>query len=281
VKIRVRVFFREDAAAALRRDPELTRLHALGAGAFASSYIESRLGDALFDRVIEATRGTSGIEVQPLVEFAGAEVDSVQHFQPRARKVLWESSRDGMLTRKIIGQTQAVGPGLAKLLDRVYLSKIKLAANVIAGYADWTDEYVTAVAVTEHFRRRELTGLSQYAVVNAETDRPFDGYVLMQSHQVLPPALADASTSPRLMGCLTYKVAPKTDFSRTREPWAGNGLPTWVVSKTVVECVREDAIRGWSFVPVLAAEGALYSEYRHQFAELKRALEVNAENRFR
>ena len=70
-------------------------------------------------------------------------------------------------------------------------------------------------------------------------------------------------------------------MNRTAEPWAGwHGWPAWVVSRRVVEVLRQSQVRGWHYRPVLIQERPLYARYLADWQTLAAAVAVTTRSSF-
>src|SRR5262249_23690007 len=150
-------------------------------------------------------------------------------------------------------------------LDEMFLSEGRLEANWVAAAGDWTEEYVGTPSAVDELRSNGLRGFADRKVRNASDGSVRPDLVQIFCDSILPPVVWDESAvrvegpppvpaAFRQLGWLTYQrsaLMEASDFNRTAEPWAGNGMPTWVVSAGVRAAVKKCGIRGWRFLPVL------------------------------
>jgi hypothetical protein len=294
-EIVLRVFVRPDAMRALVSD----RTIASEVDLESRLYFEVGAGSELWQRVLQATKDTSGVAITPIVSFASAELNRVQWFQLRPAIILPESDADYRVNKARLERLEPVQSSAStavRLLDQIVLSGGRLRGESIGVVGEWTEEYVTSPAVMHQLRELGITGLAERPVLALPDMTARPDVVHLFSERIVPPIRWDESTvmmedqpptpaSVRQLGCLTYEscaLERVADFNRTAEPWAGNGMPSWIVSRRVRTGTKKAGIRGWRFVPVLEAESSLYRVYRERWLSLWRELTTaNPQNAFR
>jgi len=294
VTLTFRVVLKRDAREALARDPAL-------AGELDPSalVLELDADDPRLHRLLETTRHTAGVWLNPIMTFTSAELAAVKFLQVDCRgKIVRETSADNEANRSIVdrlafhSERGRVLP--IKLLDRITLTKVPLAPNAIGCATDWTLEFIVPRAVADVFRDEGLTGFELRPVVDAK-GREHDDFFLLYSSSIMPDAQRDATTldqrhtdAPgwRELGVLTYEFSgppeggPLRDFNRTAENWASNNLPLWIVSQRVRDVVARRGLKGWGYRPVLERGTALHQTYLRLWSDALERVAVNPRNTF-
>jgi hypothetical protein len=293
VTITLRVAAREDARAAILRDRELARTCDL-----TRPVIELDAADPGFDRILEQTKGTSGLWLNPIMAFTAKEMTQPRYFQLEGRKLVREIGPDYDLNRARLNATpfrKVDGrPLRIKLIDRIALSRIPLAPNMVGLASDWMAEFVLGRAFARTLEREGFSGYSLRPVFNPKTGQDHADYFQLYSESILPAAELDATTISlaadipeeggwRELGCLTYDVSDGhtfADVNRTAENWSNSFIPFWVVSQRVRAACLRDKLKGWAFRPVLEKGTPLHREYLETWASLLARVAVNPRNRW-
>ena len=288
--ITLRIAARPDARAAILRDPDLARTAERTGMIF-----EIDANDPLLDRLLDLTRNTSGVSINPVMTFSSAELAQARWFQPECRgKIVKESKQDYAANRARLDATpfqQAHGRELPiKIIDRLTFSKVdNVAANAFACAGDWMAEFLAGAAVAAAFRDASLADYEMRQVVDAKTGAPQADVFHLFTASIMPPAELDATTiqlntetrSWRELGCLSYAPATAAgDFNRTAENFSNNYMPIWVVSPRVRDCVQDAKLKGWAFRPVLETGTPLHAAYLQTWSGLLARVAVNPRNRF-
>jgi hypothetical protein len=292
VKITFNVLLKPDACEVLKRDSTL-------AATLDPSAVVLQLDadDARLDRLLEITRHTSGLWLNPWMTFTPAELSQAEFLQLDCRgKVIHETPADDTQNRATVDALvfQTTGGRLLpiKLLDRIALTKIKIAPNAIGCATEWTPEFIVPRAVADAFREEGLTGFELRPVLDSKTDRPHADFFLLYSTTIMPDAERDGTTidqratdNPgwRELGILTYDFAGSEkwrDFNRTAENWSSNDLPLWIVSQRVREVVVRRHFKGWGYRPVLRKDTSLHETYTRMWRVVLDRVSVNPRNHF-
>lgn len=287
--ITLRIAPRPDAEAAILRDRDLARTADRTGMIF-----EIDADDPLLDRLLEATRNTSGSFFNPVMTFSAAELAQARRFQPECRgKIVKESKQDYEANRARLDATpfQRVNgqPLPIKIIDRLTFSKVAVAPNAFACAGDWMSEFLAGAAVAAAFRDASLADYELRPVFDAKTGAPHRDVFHLFTASIMPPAQLDSTTiqlktetqSWRQLGCLSYLPGTVAgDFNRTAENFSNNYMPIWVVSARVRECVEGAKLKGWAFRPVLEAGTPLRAAYTARWTGLLARVAVNPRNRF-
>jgi hypothetical protein len=250
-----------------------------------------------FDRLLDLTRNSSGLWLTPEMEFAGAELTGVEHYEIVCRKTLKETALDYSVNIASLNATDFIATGggeRIKIMQQIALSKIDLKPNMVGGLDEWAEEYVVTDVVAGVFRKCGLSGFEARPVFNPKAREYHRNYFQLYAENVLPPAVRDVSVMEiesglaeekqlRQLGCLTYEPGGYEafkDFNRTAEAWSSNDLPLWVVSKRVVQCFRQSKLKGWAFRAVLDKKSDLYAEYIDKWMILRQKISINPRNSF-
>lgn len=293
MKITLRIVVRDDARTAIARDPELVRSLNLATPVF-----ELNADDPRFARVLDVTKATSGCWLNPIMQFSAAELAQARLFQLECRgKVILETEQDGELNRARLDARafHRVGKGALriKLIDRIALSRIAIAANAVGCASDWMAEFIVSSGVAQAFEQQKLTGYTLKPVLNAKIGKDHPDYFQLYSESIMPAAELDATTLSlegqteeggwRELGCLTYALPTDTaisDFNRTAENWSNHFIPLWVVSARVRECFQRHKFKGWAFRPVLEKGTPLQRAYAEAWSSLLAKVAANPRNRW-
>ena len=293
MNITLRIAVRDDARAALLRDPELSRTSNLSA-----PVIELDADDPRFDRVLALTADTSGCWLNPIMKFTAAELRAARFFQLEGRKIAAETPADADLNRGRLEATPfrtARGRVLRiKLIDRIALSRVALPPNGVALAGDWMAEFVAHRAVARIFEQDGFTGCSFRPIVDPKTRGDRADYVQLYSESIMPPAVLDATTINvtgdipeeggwRELGCLTYALRAGDhvdDFNRTAENWSNSFIPLWIVSARVRDAFQQHKLKGWAFRPVLEQGTPLHRAYADAWTSLLARVAINPRNRW-
>jgi len=260
-----------------------------------------------------------GTWFNPWMEFTEEELDQCDFLQPVCRgPVFSESDADFNQTRKWLDNSLEIETNKGtkvKLLARVCVKDRKLKPNTIAGALEWTPDYILPTNIVNIFKKSQLRGFSEKGVFNRKTKSPFKDFHLLYNEHFMPAATRVIYAPKgipfeeqfedefeemginkelvnkidtldedkfRLYGCLCYEdLNGKTlkDFNRTAEPWGGNDLPLWVVSRRVRDIYRKYKLRGWIFEPVLEKGSELYELHKNLWQKFIDAIQINRANR--
>lgn len=251
----------------------------------------------MLERLLELTKHTSGFRLTSEMQFEAAELSAVEYYQLVNRKTVKESALDNSINIVNLHATDFLVTGdklRIKLLTKIALSKINLKPNMVGHLDEWAEEFIITDLVAGVFGKCGLSGFDALPILNPKTRENHQNYFQLYAGNILPPAVRDASVVEiesrfaeekqlRHLGCLTYEMdscVTVKDFNRTAEPWSSNNLPVWVVSKGVVQCFRQNKLKGWAFRPVLDKQGDLYAEYIKKWTILRHKISLNPRNRF-
>jgi hypothetical protein len=292
MRIMLRTCFEQDMKSVLARDGLVSSSFDL------DSYFWIDAESQMFERLLDLTQHTSGFRLTSEMQFDAGELGSVNYYQLVSRKTVKESSLDFSVTIANLHATDFLVTGdrsRIKLLKKIALSKIDLKPNMIGSLGEWAEEFIVTDLVAGVFRKCALSGFDTLPIFNPKTLEDHQNYFQLFAENILPPAVRDltvieleagfdAEKQLRHLGCLSYETESgggrATDFNRTAEAWSNNHLPFWVVSKSVVQCFRQNKLKGWAFRPVLDAQGDLYAEYIKKWTLLRHKISLNPRNRF-
>jgi len=287
MKITFAVLLRPDARQALERNSTLAATIVVHLGA----------DDARLHQLLEITRHTSGLWLNPSMTFTSAELAEARFLQLDCRgKIVNETAADNTYNRATVdrGDFHSTGGRLLpiKLVDSIALTKIKIAPNAIGCATHWTPEFIVPRGVADAFREEGLTGFELRPVLDSKTRQPHPDFFLLYSTSIMPDAERDATTidqsatdNPgwRELGVLTYDFTgweACCDFNRTAENWSNSHLPFWIVSQRVREVVVRRGFKGWGYRPVLEKGTPLHETYMRLWRDILDRVSVNPRNIF-
>jgi hypothetical protein len=236
-------------------------------------------------------------DLNPWMVCTQSEVEAAPFLRILCRKVAQDSERDFERSRAALDLQPWVGsdPNLRfRVPQRVYLSRLKLRPNEIAGVGEWSAEYVASGGVVSALVDRGLSGLRGLPVLHSKSDQPIEGYLQLHCESYLPERLIDIASpgtgSARRLdpsaqptaqgwdcwGCLCYSgssLDAGEDFNRTGEQMVSFEFPEWVVRRRVREAYTALALRGWSFEPVLQEGTELFAHHDELWRSLYRVLD--------
>ncbi len=292
MKISFNVLIRPEALQALERHPAL-------AATLDTSAIVVPLDadDPRLHQLLEITRDTKGLWLNPGMTFTTAEVAQARFLQLDCRsKIVNETAADSSYNRAAVDGADFHSTGgrvlPIKLVDRLALTKIAIAPNAIGCATHWTPEFVVPRGVADAFREEGLTGFELRPVFNSKTKQPHPDFFLLYSASIMPDAERDATTidqrgtdNPgwRELGALTYDFTGSDtccDFNRTAENWSNSHLPLWIVSQRVREAMVRRGLKGWGYRPVLEKGTPLHETYTRMWRDILDRVSVNPRNIF-
>ena len=287
----VTLMMKEDARSALRREARGRETEADAGRIIVPAFTEQ------FRRILAATENTSGIVWTPCVTWSRKEMESAGIFEIWGRRNARESSRDTMLNLETLAALPHLqtGPNLrVKLLSPIHISRARCRPIDALRVGDWAEEYLIGRAVKWAFEQRGLRGYTTRPVFGTKGRQALEDVWQICTDRILPPTVPDPSVIEvesafeerpwwkRRLGSLTWRpesFPSGSDFWRTAEPWGANGLPLWIVTRSVVDCFEAAGLRGWSFRPALWAGSPLHQEYLDRWTALTDALSANPGNR--
>ncbi len=292
MKIKLRTVLPADAKDLLARDKTISDNLNLNSGV-----VEIDSANELLDRLLHATKNSSGIWFNPVMSFTKKEMDASRFFQLESRKTVNETEKDYELNSARLEQLDFIHTTdrcRIKLLDRVALSRVNLKPNMVAGVDQWTAEFVIASGVASVFEENRFSGMDLRPVFDPKTGSNRDDCRLLFTSNIMPPVEYDTTVQSveheipeeggfRKLGCLSYHFAqgpPKEDFFRTAENFSGNFMPFWVVSARVRRCFVENKLLGWAFRPVLEKESQYHNAYLKKWQNLIERISINPRNHF-
>jgi hypothetical protein len=217
-------------------------------------------------------------DLNPWMVFSKQEISAARFLRLRCRKVVSDSTTDFERTRQEIDGLPWVGEDpdrRFRVPNRLFLSRLDLRPNQIAGVGEWSAEYVAAAGIGAGLLEDGLSGLAAMPVYHTKSGRPLDRYVQLYSESILPPRIIDTASlaigSTRLpsrstlsltseekgyhaWGCLCYSaeaLARAKDFNRTGERMVSFEFPEWIVTQRVRGRYDARHLRGWAFEPIL------------------------------
>jgi len=238
---------------------------------------------------IDKFRYLEGIDFNVWMEFSNKEVSGASRLLVRPAKVIHESGPDFDRMRAHIDTLPWRGDDPEtryRLIDRAYVSRYRLSPMNVAGYGEWSSEYVAHESVIRAFSCCGLTGLDTKPVIDTASGMPAEGMSMLYTEDILPERMRDL-TSPRInsphpeergyerFGCLCYPAVMfenSSDFCRTGENLVSFEFPEWVISRAAVECYRNNRMKGWRFEPVLSDMTREYDEYLAMWESLYESL---------
>ena len=259
--------------------------------------IEVDANDPCFDRILEATKGTSGVWLNPIMKFTPKEMAQARYFQPEGRKLVRETGPDYDLNINNLRSSafrQSDGRALRiKLIDRIALSRIALPPDAIGLASDWMAEFIVGRDVARRLDQEGLSGYELRPVFNPKTGHDHADYFHLYSESIMPAAQLDRTTITvaadipeeggyRELGCLTYATGEDqkvADFNRTVENWSNNFIPLWVVSARVRDAFQRHKLKGWAFRPVRDGDAAA-SHISETWSSLLARMASNPRNRW-
>lgn len=195
--------------------------------------------DARLHELLEVTRHTSGVWLNPGMSFTAAELAQARFLQLDCRgKIINETAADGTYNRAAVdGADFHLSRGRIlpiKLVDRLALTKIKIATNAIGCATHWTPEFVVPRGVADVFHDEGLTGFELRPVIDSKNRQRHTDFFLLYSDSIMPNVERDRRTldkratdnpSWRELGALTYDFTGREtccDFNRTAENWSNS-----------------------------------------------------------
>lgn len=237
-------------------------------------------------------------DLNPWMEFTRGEIAAANYLLVRCRGVARDTDADFRRTREAINQLPWTGDDPSRrfrIPRQLFLSRLKLRPNQIAGVGEWTAEYIAATHVCAGFQEAGLSGLTGLPVYQTKSNQPFEGVVQLYCSSILPHRLIDVASLPigstrlpgrfrldateqafHAWGCLCYSpaaLAAASDFNRTGERMVAFEFPEWVVSQRVRSVYQARYFKGWAFAPVLEEGTELFDRYEALWRSLYKVLE--------
>lgn len=260
--------------------------------------VESHWPNAGFQQFLEEAAELGELDINPWMDFTRREVERADFLQLGCRKFVQDTTREFERMRSEIDEQPWLGGDPMRrfrLPERIYLSRIKLKPNRLAGIGEWLDEYVLPVQVVRLLEGLHLSGFDTRPIRHVKTAEEHSDYRWLWTDRVLGHRVLDAA-SPEIRsshpeergydqwGCLCYDeeaLRSAGDFNRTGERLVSFEFPSWVVSKRVREVCEEQAIQGWRFKPVLATSGREYDGYTALWTSFFSAVRESGSHRIR
>ena len=274
----MKIAVRGSASRRLIKKLERSGAMELVGGAHNDLFFDAKWPSADLDECLRGAARHGAIDLNPWMEFTGAEINTADLLHVRPRKVVEDSNTDYERMRDQWDELPWIGDNpqyRCKLPDQVFLTRIPLKPNQVAVVGQWTAEYLVPRAIRDIFERAGLTGAEFRTVTKTKTGEPIPDFFHLYSDRLLPPRRLDPGTrrihSPDpaeqgfdVMGAFCYDaeaLAGATDFNRTGEANVGFQFPELIVSRAVRELFAEHLLKGWAFAPVLDIESRLYTDY--------------------
>jgi len=285
MKIRMRGFVSQETGAELADRGSETLVGPLEQGMFFEAVWPSE-DTRVF---LETFRYLDGIDFNVWPEFSPSELAAAKHLLVRPAKVLRESGRDFEIMRAYVDTLPWLGDDPAtryRLVDRAYVSRYRLKPYTLAGYGEWTSEFIAHRSVISAFTECGLAGLDTRPALDTASGLASEEISLLYSECILPGRIIDLS-SPRIssphmeergyarLGCLCYPhgaLDGAADLCRTSENLVGFEFPEWVVSRRTADCHGENDMKGWRFEPVLSDMTREYDGYLAMWESLYESL---------
>ncbi len=248
----------------------------------------------IFDRILKLTKNTDGLGFNPIMDFTRSELSQVEYFQLECRgTIVKENDKDYALNSSRLQEVEFIKKSdwaKIKIIDRIAFHKISLKPNTIGCASDWMPEFVIPKTIGKIFKKAGLKGFSLHPILNTKNGTNYEDCFQLYTENIMPPAELNLTTpkssgdgEPRQIGCITYNQLNEdkiSDFNRTAEDWSGNSMPIWIVKRAVLECFKENKLRGWAFRPVLIKDTDLYNAYIIKWKSLFERISVNPNNTF-
>lgn len=285
MKIRLRAMMHPDTAGELITSGSEDIVGPIDMGMF----FDSSWPDETLAAFLRKFAYVEGVDFNVWMEFTNHEVESSRWLMMRPSKVVRESEADFERSRAHIDTLPFLGDNPStryRLPDRLYLSRHRLKPSQIAGYGEWTSEFIAHIAAYEELTGCGLTGLEQRLVIDTEAGLNVPEHVMLYAAHTLGNRILDL-TAPRIvteypdergyerLGCLCYPpevLEDAPDFSRTAENLVGFEFTEWVVSRMVRECCRDSGLKGVRFEPVMVDLTPGYDEYLRLWGSLYDAM---------
>lgn len=219
-----------------------------------------------------------------------AEIDASSHLEAVCRARIAQTRADSKLTMALYHQDTlhpTASRWQVRLPQRIFMSKA-VAEGAISHVDEWTGEYVLGPQLAQALGTSGLTGFELRPVLHHKTGEPHEAGAHLVARELLPAALEDATTfetfddgprqpsTPRRYGLLSYAegaLDASPDLARTAEPWGAWRTPTWIVRQPARAWFEQRQVRGWKFLPVLAAGTRLHAEHTRKWEEVLRRLQ--------
>ena len=219
-----------------------------------------------------------GFSLRAHVEFSPAESRQAQFLEVLPRKLLKLTIEDFELFVAELERTPLADHGAwdgIKLLRRVWMTRVRVGPMEMLRVDDAVDEYIVGERVQQIIECSGMEGAEFLPVRSPRNSTTWNGIAQLFTASVLPLALRDPSIVEvresltgsrwlRAVACFTYTaqgLLSARDFNRTAEPWESNGLPSWIVSRKVLDCFSAEGVKGLRFKPVLVEGTPLQQEY--------------------
>ena len=290
LKLEARASSRVGAEERLAADPDLGRRYDHRSPFF----VDAESQDLV--RMVELTRRTDGLRLQPELTFTEEETAQAPLLQLHAHKVMAVGVRDTELNQEHNDAREVRGrpPCGVRLMERFVSSKGKVPARGLVGAGQYGNEYVAGVEAALLLRDAGVDGLELRPVLTAKGEARPDAFQLF-TQRLAPPVVreegvvsrrGDPATDPeaQLLGCLVYTpraaAAMPSDVVRTCEPFAEWQHPLWVLSARVARLLAQGRVTGFKLTPVLVAGTPLHGEYVRRWRALVDLMSLNPRNAF-
>jgi hypothetical protein len=246
----------------------------------------------IFDRILELSRAGKGIKFLRHTTFTKGEISRFGYFELLPQTAIADSKEEYNATwRHYMAlprlHTQSKWP--IKLLDRLYLRSARVKRDTLAGYGEWTCEYVLGKGVAKLIVSSGLSGVETIPVYGIGNSKPLENCFQLFSKNVLPAVDPDVSVfeshdsgprargKPRRYGSMAYRsadLATALDFNRTAEPWGPWDFPSWVVSRNAREVLSRNRIRA-RYLPVFESGTEAHRQYVEKWQRVLDKLRTN------
>ena len=274
----MKIALRGSGSARLARKLEKSGVAALVGGIHNELFFDSYWPNPHLEDFLRQAAKKGCFDLNPWMTFTAKDLASTEFHQVRSRKTVEDSQQDYERMFDDIELLPWIGEDPKrryKIQEQVYLSKVRLKPNQVAGVGQWTAEYVVPGVVRRLFEVAGFDGIEFRPVINSRTGSPHDDYYHLYSGHALAARELDIA-SPEVvsnradeqgydaLGCLCYErrvLEHARDFNRTGEAMIGFRFPGWVVRASVSELFRDKKLRGWAFEPVLEVHSEAYQDY--------------------
>ena len=247
---------------------------------------------SVFDRILELSRAGEGIKFLRHTTFTSSEISKCDYFELLPQTVVRDSQKEYEATwthYKSLPVIRNRSKWPIKLLDRLYLRTPRVKPNTIAGYGEWTCEYVIGKRIAEIIASSGLSGGKAIPVYAVGDREPLSDCFQLFSNNILPAVDPDISVirpgdsdpnvpaKPRRYACMAYRhgeLKAALDFNRTAEPWGPWDFPSWVVSRSARELFLKNRARA-RYLPVFESGSAMHYEYVRKWQSILEKLATN------